>query len=265
MNARFTVGRVGLLLFLLAIPGLVLIYLQERSAENRLGPAMAIYSNLVWEFIGIAMTVLIIDRIYQSQETRQEKQTLLRQMRSQDDHIVFDTVERLRTQGWLADGTLSGQTLVGARFGSLNLSQADLSASNLREADLKAAQLYGADLEAADLNDANLQRGNLENARLTGTILAGVNLSAANLSGASASAEQLRQADRLAYATMPDGSRYDGSYRLRGDLRQARSLGFNPVDDVSMARFYDVTLETYQRGQRREVQRAAGSPHLSGK
>jgi len=57
------------------------------------------------------------------------------------------------------------------------------------------------------------------------------------------------QVGRLVDATMFDGSRYDGRFNLPGDVAQARLAGFDFEDSTAMARYYEVTLDAYSRGQ----------------
>ena len=59
----------------------------------------------------------------------------------------------------------------------------------------------------------------------------------------------MTKAARLAYAVLLDGLRYDGRFNLEGDLFAARLAGFNADDEVAMARYYDVSVETYRNGQ----------------
>jgi uncharacterized protein YjbI with pentapeptide repeats len=91
---------------------------------------------------------------------------------------------------------LSGADLSDVYLSGADLSDADLRNANLNEADLSAAYLFGADLSAAYLKNANLGDANLGDA----------NLASANLGGAEGvTKEQLREAESLAGATMPDG------------------------------------------------------------
>jgi predicted DCC family thiol-disulfide oxidoreductase YuxK len=53
----------------------------------------------------------------------------------------------------------------------------------------------------------------------------------------------------LRFVPMPDGKRYDGRYRLPGDLDWARENGVDIDDPEAMAKWYSVSLEEYLEGQ----------------
>ncbi|MCP5100895.1 MAG: pentapeptide repeat-containing protein [Chloroflexi bacterium] len=187
---------------------------------------MQSYIEFVWELVSISFTILIIDRIYQQQDIRREKAHLIRQLRSKDSVLAGEASEQLRAQGWLADGTLQGANLHQAILKGVNWAQVDLRNSNL---------------EQATLARANLSEGNL-----TGTNLQGADLSFANLNGVKTTNQQLQTVFRLAYATMPNGERYNGRFHLPGDLQDAQAAGFNPNDITSMCRFYDISHKQYE-------------------
>jgi hypothetical protein len=93
----------------------------------------------------------------------------------------------------LYKANLQGATLSGANLQGANLYKANLLGAHLEWANLKEVHLHGADLRAADLDGANLQ---------------GATLSGASLQGArQLTVEQLRQADSLRGATLPDGTK----------------------------------------------------------
>jgi uncharacterized protein YjbI with pentapeptide repeats len=120
----------------------------------------------------------------------------------------------------------------------------------LKEASLDETDLAEARLEGTNLEQANLRGANLEAADFAGADLKEANLAKARLGEATGlSEDQLSQAARLATATMPDGNRYNGRFNLAGDLLDARLAGYDPSDPVSMARYYDISLATYQGAQ----------------
>ncbi|RMH00662.1 MAG: pentapeptide repeat-containing protein [Chloroflexi bacterium] len=244
--SRLTVGRVGLVLLVVALPGLVLSDRLAHSGPFRLSRLLSeFYAGFASELVSIAFTVLIIDRIYQQQAARQEREQLVRQLRSSDVNLVLEAVEQLRTRGWLADGTLCGKVLNGAVLQQMNLQSADFRGALLVEADLTEANLERACLAGVDLQGGCLRKANLRGADLQQAVLSGADLSGVDLRGADVSFAQLAQADRLVDAILPDGSRYDGRFQLPGDLLLARTAHFNPNDPVAMARFYEVPLDTY--------------------
>jgi uncharacterized protein YjbI with pentapeptide repeats len=126
----------------------------------------------------------------------------------------------------LSNADLSGASLNGANLRGANLTNADLRGANLTNADLREATLINADLSRATLTDANLRGANLSNADLRRAELSGAALSTARLRGAKLSGaalnktklngadlstaavteEQLKEAESLEGATLPDGS-----------------------------------------------------------
>ncbi len=208
------------------------------------------YVTFAWELASIAFTILIIDRLYQLQTVRLEKAELLQQLRSTDRGVVVQAVERMRANGWLADGTLCRSSLDRGHLHRVNFSQADFSGANLEETDFTFANLERTNLTRVNLHRADLQGADLRGVLIDDADLVGANLSFANLLGCKGLSDQrLSAAARLAYAVLPDGQRYDGRFNLDGDLLAARLAGFKVGDEVAMARYYDVSLEMYRRGR----------------
>jgi uncharacterized protein YjbI with pentapeptide repeats len=177
--------------------------------------------------------------------TTSDEMQLIRKLRSPDDETVIQVLEELRERSLLFDGTLK---------------RMDLRCAHLRGADLHQANLQGADLRMADLRDADLSEADLSHARLNRANLRGTNLDGANLQDADLfntnleqvhhlTVEQLTQAYRLRAATMPEGSRYDGRYNLRGDQQDSQVIHVDPNDTNEMADFYRVSVGDYKRGQ----------------
>lgn len=246
-----TIGKVGVFLLFIAVPGGILNYLLNHPrGGNWLGIVEEFYANLSWELTGIAVTILLIDRLYQRAEMKREQSQLLRQLHSHDHNIVLQALDLLRINGWLEEGLLI----------NINLADTNLQRANLRHADLRYAVLRGVDLRAADLRDADLtgadlQHANLYNAQLNGATLTQANLANATLAGASLVAVngladvQLHFVDTLAGAQWGDNQRYDGRFDLPGDERMARQAGYHLQDPTAMARFYQVPLERYLAGR----------------
>ena len=219
----FTIGRVGLLLLLAALPGIWIWYAQTYGNHPVGGILLQSYVEFTWEMVSIAFTILIIDRLYHQQDVRREKAQLIRQLRSSDAH---DASGQLGTKGWLADGTLRQANLEGMK----------LKKAHWCQVDLRNGRLHHADFQGADLSEGKFKGAQLDN----------VKLSFANLSNTDLSDAQLATASRLAHAIMPNGERYNGRFHLPGDLQDAHAAGFNLKDSVSMCRFYDIPLEQYQ-------------------
>ena len=121
---------------------------------------------------------------------------------------------RLLEGAVLSRATLSGGDLAEANLERTNFSRAQLNGANLSGANLNHASLRSAALNNTDLSDADLIGADLSDgkgfwdrgARVSGADLDGANLSGANLSGVRGwTEEQLRAAESLRGATMPDG------------------------------------------------------------
>jgi uncharacterized protein YjbI with pentapeptide repeats len=243
----FTVQRIGFMLFLLSMAIAISGYAREDSKSLSL-LAEDFYANVATELASIALTVLIIDRIYESQANRQLKMQLFREMSSRDNGIALRAISELRAHGWLEDGSLRG----------IRLENANLQNANLSGADLRKAYFYQTNLSRANLANANLQ-----SATLIATDLDGANLAKANLDDINSHFgdqrlvnlldDTLKHAYRLVGATMPDGSKYNGRFNLEGDFYIVNEWSSSPKLDINshedMSKFYGVSLEKYVQGQ----------------
>jgi hypothetical protein len=223
----------------------------------------------------------LIENLSQPGEDAESKLLLLRQLRSTNNWTALRAIERLRALGALEDGTLINASLMGAslanadlhrvNFGQANMTEADLTGANLMESRLSGADLLGANLNRANLFRADLSSVNLFRAKLVGANLqetflfqadlrgadlktanlSGARLSTAHLDGATVTLGQLVQVGMLSGSTMPDGSPYDGRFNLTGDIQFALflDLEMDVNDSAAMARFYEVPLSDYMRGQ----------------
>ncbi|WP_428265778.1 pentapeptide repeat-containing protein [Haliangium sp.] len=179
-------------------------------------------------------------------ERRERQKRLLNQMASRIHAEAVRAVEELRELGWVEDGTLEGAKLSRASLSEAPLARARLANARCYGADLRRASLFRADLRGAALAAADLRGAKLGQAEVSGAFLQG-----AKLDGVTGLRDaQLARAARLKGATMPDGERYDGRYRLPGDLDKAVADGHDRDDPVSMAGFYGVSRERYLAGQR---------------
>jgi len=175
----------------------------------------AFIEGLVPEAVGIFFTVLIIDRLDSLREQQVIKDQLVRRLQSRYNHTALQAVEELRVLGHLEDGTLRKR--------------------NLRGSSWEDANMYMADLQGSDLGNAVLERADF--------VLA-------NLKDVNVTDEQLTKTDIMHGAIMPDGRKYDGRYRLRGDYAYARRKKVNIESDEAMAKWFGVPLEQYLEGQR---------------
>lgn len=238
------------------------------------GAVQAFYANVATECVSIAVTVMLIDWLYERRDRQREKERLVREMRNRDNGQAIHAVEELRANDWLDggllvgkhlwDANLAGANLVGvnmyraflnrANLQGANLDKIDLEAAHLDKANLRGAHLGHANLEHADLRETSLQaahliKANLRSARLQDADLQGADLEGADLQDAEVHDGQLIKASRLRGAIMPDGSRYDGRFNLQGDLKTAYREQVNVADPAAMAAFLGVSPEEYQRGQ----------------
>jgi len=173
---------------------------------------------------------------------------LVRKLRNPENKRVVQAIEELRARGWLEDGSLKG-----IRLCHVHMQNADLLQADLHKTDLHQANLEGADLRLANLSHAKLTRANLQGANLSRTNLDDADLFKANLMGTkNLTNEQLMQAKRLCFATMPDGHPYDGRFNLVGDLEFARWGKIDVDDPEAMAYFLGVSVKTYREGQKVE-------------
>ena len=118
-----------------------------------------------------------------------------------------DLTQATLTGADLAEAHLEGTDLSGAHLGG-----ADLTGAYLQDAKLGGAYLYGTNLGGANLSGADLSdaEGRFESgARMVRTRLEGADLGGADLTNARVTEEQLREAESLKGATMPDGQKYE--------------------------------------------------------
>jgi len=128
------------------------------------------------EGIGIFVTVVVIDSYAKKRAVEQEKRRLILQMGSPDNAFAVEAVRILRSEGWLADGSLNEAWLYKANLNGVELDEANLDMAVLSSANLHGAGLQYASLKEADLSDANLQKVDFSGANLRGAALYGSNL-----------------------------------------------------------------------------------------
>lgn len=195
-------------------------------------------------------------------KTRRDVRRLGQQLHDEDLAIALGAVEELRERGWLYDGRLVGGYMPWWNFRATNLQSADLSGAYLKgaafgarydsqdrlvmpAANLRAADLSGANLQEVDLREVDLRGANLADADLREAVLLDANL----LDARGLTVRQIVLLSRLRGAQMPDGTRYDGRYRLKGDHTWAREHGIDTKNPVEMAAYYEIPLEVFLEGQ----------------
>ena len=283
----FIVNGINIVAFALLIIGLSIAitgHIYEHGAFNLQFFISDFYSNFGTEFISIAITVLILDKLSQQRQIKIEeerlKKELLNRVRSQvNDQAIF-ALEQLALMGLLFNGELedadfSHANLHQAHFiSNYNPEGAELKGANFRSARLTEAWFYNADLENASMRHAKLQKShlfntNLRKAGLQGAHFEGAYFFGADLSDATAdnihfedaniwetnlfntniTDEMLMKAKRLRGSIMPDGNRYNGKFNLVGDLEDAQIDGIDVGNPIAMAAWYVVSDQSYQDGQ----------------
>jgi hypothetical protein len=214
------------------------------------------YANVSVDCLSIAFAVLVIDQLNEQRaETERKAQLICDMAHPTDNGITTKAVQELRARGWLMDGSLVNANLryanlegshiweanlQGADFNMANFKGALIGGSNLQEALLINANFQGANLgkvnlERAEIGNTNLERANLQQANLRDAMLDWVKLKGAFLSQADfhgaegLTDELLATVYDLHYATMCDGSRYDGRYCLYGDIELASCTTGQPI------------------------------------
>jgi len=177
------------------------------------------WQNFGTEMFGAFLTFLLIEVLV---GTRDEKKKLIYDMASRDNAIALRAANEIAANGWLRDGSLReanlrraeliGADLQGADFAGVHLHSATLASADLRGADLSNGDLFGVDFSGAYLTRASLAGADMRVADLRGALmhradLRGAVLIKANMEGArNLTVEQLRQAENLMGATLPDGT-----------------------------------------------------------
>ena len=183
--------------------------------------------NFSTEMFGAFLTFILLELIV---GTRQERQRLIAELRSDDEATVKDALRQIEENGWLYDGSLQGAKLHGANLTGTYLVGADLAGARLRYTNLQGAmldgarmnraKLKGANLSDADSQHAKLQRADSRYANLSGANLQSANLCGANLYNSTLTSANLEQAVFNEFSTLPNGSKW--------------------TPDTDMARFTDV-------------------------
>lgn len=171
---------------------------------------LSIAESLFPEFIGIAFTVFVLDKLDERRGNRMLREQLIRRAKSQYNPTALQAIEELRVLELLQENIFKGQDLAGADWSNASLYQADL-----RGLDLSHVMMFGADLRSARLQDAIVP-----------------------------DAVFLQMAS-LQKAIMPNYKRYDGRYHLSGDIEQARQRGYDIDSPEAMANYYGVSFEDY--------------------
>ncbi|MCA9361851.1 pentapeptide repeat-containing protein, partial [Candidatus Kaiserbacteria bacterium] len=152
----------------------------NRDATNWLADWLAGIST---EMIGALITTVLLGIILSQLEV---KDTLIEQIHSHLEPNAVQALEDMRVYGWLTNGTLQGESLIGVTWVDADLRQADLRDANLADAVLQGSDLshsffQRANLEGANLSDADLSYVSMQEANLSQTDLSGITALDANL------------------------------------------------------------------------------------
>jgi uncharacterized protein YjbI with pentapeptide repeats len=146
-------------------------------------------------------------------------------------HVVIDLRE-----AFLNFVNLNGANLTGVNLRGVNLTKAMMNRTELGQADLSDTMMYGANLLLANLRGADMSRAVLMSKNTDSTPLPrasatttysfdspgpknanlwGADLREVDLTDAYVSEEQLRSAESLEGATMPNGQKYENWRKAR--------------------------------------------------
>jgi len=187
MNSFIAAAIIGVIGILILILGYLNIYGATTEFITR-----EFYTNFGTDFIGIAITVLIIDWLNEIRQEKELKEQLIRDLGSDYNPFALRAIRELRTHGnkkkggWLEDGSLKNASLIGANLTNALLSGAYLYGVNLtgavmRNSFLTDTCLINSILECADLSGSNFECADLRGANLNGTVLSKAKLFGADL------------------------------------------------------------------------------------
>lgn len=119
-------------------------------------------TNLYTEFLGIAVTIMIFDRIVKLNErrelTRDRQQQLLIDAGSSSNHTAKRALDEMWRRGWWGeeDGLMKSAFMYGADWSDAKLGDADLRNVTLAQAKLINTDLRRVDLRGVDLRDTDI-------------------------------------------------------------------------------------------------------------
>jgi uncharacterized protein YjbI with pentapeptide repeats len=148
--------------------------------------------NFSTEMFGAFLTFVLLTLIVGN---RQEKERLIRQMRSSINEEAVRAVEELRARSWLTDGSLRSAVLEGANLQGANLMYADLRGAILTQANMENVNMLSANLQGVYLRNANLKKARLGDVKLIGSDMGNANLQGAYLRYANMEGTRLVNAD----------------------------------------------------------------------
>lgn len=227
-NLNIWSGIVFLLAVTFVISGVFIIYYGVIYVDGYFswkGVVTQTFGNFGTGLIDTAITILIIDNIYQFREKQALFIQLIRQIRSKDNLTALQALDDLQANRFLNKNifrklNLSGANLENAQlFAGLNmtgikLSHAILKNVNLHNTVLDMATLSGTDLRGADLIATSLIEASLIKANLQNAILQGVNLKGAILNGANLTNTTIQGETFDEESVLPDGTKWSKNVRI---------------------------------------------------
>lgn len=154
--------------------------------------ASDLLSGFVPEAVGIAFTVLLIDRLNRNRERAREerelKDRLIRDVRSPENSIAKHAIHEIRERGWLTtndeEALLVYTHLDEANWQNAILNCADLAFARIEDANLRHARLWNANLSYVDFAGTDLEGADLSDSLLENTRFDDANLRNVNFTGA---------------------------------------------------------------------------------
>jgi len=201
--------HVGLITLVLALTAVVIFWSL---------PKKGLVDELRGEITGIAITLILVDRLLSIRTRVEHENELLEQVHSPVRDIAVEALRLIRKDEQLFS-MLNMKRSGGVRWSGADLSRVDLSGANLSEADLIGARLYGADMRGAnligaDMRGAHLLGADLSGANLLNADLSGANLHLADLSGADLSGANISEA-KLSVAKYTDSTKWPKGFDYR--------------------------------------------------
>ncbi len=176
-------------------------------------------------------------------------------MRSKDNSTALKAVTELNANGWLVDGSLHKKAFMNANLSNSELFYASLencwfTRANFQNAILFESNLKGAHFEEADFSNADLAGADLYASHMQDAIIVNSKLHKANLEHSGLLDEQLAKAETLKGAIMPNGSIYNGCYRLQEEIDAFITRYGEFKTSKEWATYYGVSVDEYDAGQK---------------
>lgn len=182
------------------------------------------------EIIGIAFTVLVLDRISHIRSRQEFKASIIQQLGSRSNEFALDAARIASSEHWLTDGSLRCINLSEANLKNAVLFNADLRGADLMVADLSEARLVKANLQAACLWGAKLQKASLRFAQLQGANLCEADLRDALLDNADLTGALFQHARYSFYTRWPK----DFDYKTAGAILDLDSVAQQQTSIASL-------------------------------